>query len=483
MQQEIKQKAKKGAKWVTLQQVITQPLNYLTLFILAQFLLPEDFGLHTNVVIILGFITTFQDFGIGSVIIRIKETTQPQLSTFFWFLILFSIAITGVLWVFAEVLVTFFLKSAADHEMVMNLLLVQASTIFISAIGLVFNTLLLKELKFKEKFIVDVSAIFIGSVISIFCAYTGWGVWSLVFKQIIIVAGMTIGGIFLAKWIPSLTFNYKYVKAELHYSSYLSLSMVSNYFVRNIDYFLIGKFLGTNALGQYTVAYKLMLLPMKSISAIIVKILYPTLAKMTDSVKMVQRVYLKTVFLIALLSFPMMGILCGVAVPFVEVFFGEGWSELSALILILGWVGAAQSTTSPVGVLFQLAGKTNHMLYFTFFSAVVVTAAVFIGLNWGIYGVALAFALSWILIMFPLSNYIPFQYFDIKIGVFFRQLTGPFVSSVITFLVCYLAVLVLGKASVWSLILVSLLGGLAYLGSLRFLFKTNLINEVKSIAS
>lgn len=481
MQKEIKEKAKKGAKWVTLQQVITQPLNYFTLFVLAMFLTPEDFGLHTNVAIILGFITTFQDFGIGSVMIRIKNLSQSQLSTFFWFLLLFSIVISVGLFFFGSIIVDIFLKSDADHQLVTDLLLVQASTLFLAAIGLVFNTLLLKELKFKEKFFVDVLAIFIGSVVSIYFAYQGYGVWSLVIKQIIIVFGMSIGAIFYSRWIPSFSFNYRYIKAELHYSSYLSLSMVANYFVRNIDYFLIGKFLGTNALGQYTVAYKLMLLPMKSISGIIVKILYPTLAKMTDSVQLVQRVYLKTVFIIALLSFPMMAILCGVAVPFVEVFFGDGWTDLSALILILGWVGAAQSTTSPVGVLFQLAGRTNHMLYFTFFSAIVVTLAVVVGLHWGIYGVAIAFALSWILIMFPLSNYIPFQYFDIKIGTFFKQLLVPFLSGLISFAVCFLLVEITPGANVFYIILISLIGGFAYLGSLKFLFKISLIKEVRAI--
>ena len=428
------QNKKKETKWVVYQQVFCQIINFSTIFVLSWILLPKDFGLQTSVAVLLSFVGVFQTYGLKIVVVRLPKVEQNLLSTFFWVLTIFGLLLFILINLGSKYILVFLLNISDDVALVSRIVLVQSVTIIFLNTSAISEAILLRNLRFKKVFFANFFGFLSGGVLGILAGIWGFGVWALVIKQLVHVCISSTCYILYADWKPKFVFQYLYVRKEILFSSNLSLSKVANYFVRNIDYIIIGKFLGPNMLGQYSLAYKIMLLPLKNLSAVLVKVLYPTLAKLKrEKQGNVGDHYLKAIYIVAILTFPAMAIISGFSNEIAQFFFGDKWNYLPDLLFILAWVGALQAITSPIGVLFQLSGRTDHMLYFTVTTSVLVGASVLIGVNWGLIGVALSYSLCWVFVMFPIANLIPSGYYNISFLEIIKLIAKPIIISLILF--------------------------------------------------
>ncbi len=416
-------------------------LNLASIYILSQILLPDDFGYQTTVSVALGLVAIFQDFGFRSAIIRVEEVSQSSLSAYFWFILGFAVFLYLVILIGAPFISELLLKESDKIALVTDLLRLQGFTIILGGLSVVSESLLLRNLKFKPIFFINVVAFFLASVVSIVLALKGYGVLALVYKQLLMVLILGGGFMVMAKWIPTFRFNRQHIKEQFRFTGFLTLGNIANYFVRNIDYIIISKLLGANVLGQYALAYKIMLTPMKNISAVILKVMYPVLSKLHRNGENIGSAYFKIVEIIAILVFPIMAVLSGLSEPICAVFFDEKWTYLAPLLLIFAWLGALQATTTPVGVLFQLSGRTDHMLYYNIFSSVATVCALVFGSRWGIMGIAYANFLVWVILIFPTVSVLSFSYFKLRLL--------QFLSSIIKPLLTGLAVFVLLLGMVW----------------------------------
>ena len=179
-----------------------------------------------------------------------------------------------------------------------------------------------------------------------------------------------------------------------------------NYFARNADNFIIGVFLGPVALGYYSVAYKLMLLPRDSITSVITRVLFPKFSQMQDDDERLANAYLRACGAIAMITFPMMFGLAAVAEPFVRVVLGEKWLAAVPLIWILAPLGAVQSLWNTAGQLFLAKGRAELHFRLGVVGGVLFVCSFLVGVPWGVTGVAIAYAVAcafWIPIWFKVA--------------------------------------------------------------------------------
>ena len=134
-----------------------------------------------------------------------------------------------------------------------------------------------------------------------------------------------------------------------------------NYVNRNADNFLIGRFLDAAALGYYSIAYRLMLLPLTYVSSSIGAVTYPALVQLQDDLDRYKRVYLRTCSVIAFVSFPMMSGLFVVADQFVAVVLGSKWLAATTVLKILCPLGMMQSIATTVGLIYTSTGRTKTL--------------------------------------------------------------------------------------------------------------------------
>ncbi len=238
-------------------------------------------------------------------------------------------------------------------------------------------------------------------MISITLAIKGFGVWSLVRGFIIRQAVNTLFSYLYCGVKPRFVFNIQSISHLLKFGMYVFGERVVNYVNRNLDYIIIGRILGTEALGYYTLAYNLMLLPVSKIAGVVTQVVFPAFSKKQDDNRRMRAGYLQSVKYITLITFPIMAILYVVAPEFIKIVYGSKWISSVGVLQILCIVGALQSIGTTVGSVLYAKGRSDIGFKWNCFSVCCYATAFFIGLRWGIYGVAATYA-NFGIILFPI---------------------------------------------------------------------------------
>lgn len=388
----LKQKTISGLFWSFLSQGGKQVSQIIITIILARLLSPDDFGTLAMVTVFTNFAMIFSEMGVSSALIQKQDTHDRHYYSAFWLNILVGVGLTLIFMAASPFIASFYKKPELNP-----ILLVVALNFLFSSFTIIQQTILTKEMDFKSLAIRDIVAVILAGVIGIALAYHGFGVWSLVYQLLGFTLINAILLWFLSPWRPRLQFAVSDIQDIFHFSAHLTGFNILNYFSRNIDQLLIGKFLGTQALGYYSLAYKIMLYPLQNISWVISKVMFPVFSKIQDDLEKVRANYLKMVKAVSLITFPLMAWLFGVAPELVGVFLGEKWRPIVILIRIFCFCGMAQSIHTTCGGLLLSQGKSGLQLRLGLWSSILNTVAISIGLRWGIYGVAACYLIIQIL--------------------------------------------------------------------------------------
>jgi len=421
----LKQSAISGVKWSSVSQVGRQGMQWVTIIILARLLSPSDFGLIGMVMVVVGFVGLFKDLGTSAAVIQRKGVSDELLSSIFWVNVAFGVLAMVVLFVLSP------LGASLYHEPRLTPLLgVLSLTFFISGLSVLQQAILERDLAFHTLAKVEISAIACGSVVAVGLAMLGAGVWSLVYQSLTVTLVTTVLLWVSSAWRPKMIFCWTEVKLVSSYSLNLTGFNIFNYFARNADYLLIGRFLGAQDLGYYTLAYRIMLYPLQSISAVIGRVMFPVYSQIQDDDVMFRRVYLNVAGSIALITFPMMLGLMALSGPFVLTAFGSQWRPVILLLMIFAPVGLAQSIGTTVGAIYQAKGRTDWMFRWGVAAGILVIIAIVIGLQWGVVGVAAAYAIVSVILSYP-SLAIPFRLINVRFSELGAVLWRPFLSSLL----------------------------------------------------
>lgn len=392
----LKNKVVSGSKWVALSNVFRQVLQIVSLIVFARLLSPDDFGVYAILMIFVGFLGMFTDMGTAAALIHIEKPSEKLLSSVFYFNVFVGLVLFIVLTLLAIPIADFF-----ESPQVGELLPVIAINFIIVSFGVVQKALYEKSMHFKNIAIFESIAMFVSVLMGIMAAFYGLGVYSLVIQvlvnSIILVPLMW----FSSHWRPIWHFSMIEIKKIWSYTAYLSSFNIINYFARNADNFLIGKFLGSSALGVYSLAYKIMLYPLQNISFVLMRVLFPAFSKMQTDNEKFKRAYLRVIFFIALVSFPLMVGLMATADTLVDVLFGNKWKDLALILIILAPVGMMQSVVTTVGAIYLAKGNTKKIFYIGTINAVVTVIFFVIGVFYDVEGVAFAYLLANIVMLYP----------------------------------------------------------------------------------
>ncbi|VEP18394.1 Flippase [Hyella patelloides LEGE 07179] len=414
-----------GFKWSSISQIVRQGMQFLTLIILARLLSPSDFGVLGIALIITNFIAIFKDLGTSAVIIHKKDISNSLKNTIFYFNCSFGLLATLVLFLIAPVI-----SQIYTEQKLLLILRVLSCNFTISSFSTIHKALLEKELKFNQLAKVEIIATVISSTVSVVLALLGYGVWSLVYQILIITTITTVLLWCNTQWKPNFSFNLGELREVREYSLSLTGYTIFNFFIRNADDFLIGKVLGTQALGYYTLAYRLMLHPLVSISTVIARVMFPVLSKIQEDNARFRFAYLRVVGIIALITFPIIMTISIIAEPLILTFFGEEWKPVISLLLIFTPTAMIQSITTTVGIIYQAKGRTDLMLQWGIFAGILIIFSFVFGLRWGINGVAVAYSFTSFFILFYPSIAIPFKLIDLSIFRLIEILWRSFISSI-----------------------------------------------------
>jgi PST family polysaccharide transporter len=385
-----------GAKWVAFSQATRLAAQMLGIVILARLLSPSDFGVVAMASVVTGFAHIFRDFGTVAAVIQRRELEPVLLNSIFWLNVLLGTLIALILVALAPAV------ALLMHEPQLTQVLWLLALAFpIVSIGLVQQALFERASRFRPVALIECSAAFVGLGTAVVAALAGWGVYSLVSQTIVSATVTTLGLWSASTWRPGRQLSIAHIRGLWKFSGNLVGFNIFNYFTRNADSILIGRFLGATDLGFYNVAYRLMLWPLQNISWVAGRALFPALSRIQHDRQRLTQAYVRAAAAVFLITAPLTMGLFVLREPFVMAVLGESWRTVSDLLFWLAPVAVLQSVGTTVGWLYLSTGRTDVMFKVSVVYGLAAVSAFLIGLQWGVEGVAAAYCISSLVLFWP----------------------------------------------------------------------------------
>ena len=346
-----------GMFWKFSERIAAQLVSLIVTIILARLLLPSDYGAVSLVMIFITIANVFVSDGFGSALIQKKDADQIDFSTVFYFSIVFSILLYGLIFALAPLVANFY-----DLPILIPVLRVLAIKVPIAAMNSVQQAYVSRNMLFKRFFYSTLIGTIASAVVGITLAYKGFGVWALVAQYLTNTIMYTLILWFTVKWRPKFVFSIKRLKSLFSYGWKLLVQSLIVTLYGNLRSLLIGKFYTTEDLAFYTKGSYYPNLIVVNVDSAMSAALFPAMAKEQMSKERVKNIARRAT---KLCSYIMSPLLIGFAVcadTFVMLFLTEKWLPIVPYIRII-CVGllfrAAQTATLQA---MKAVGKSDYVL-------------------------------------------------------------------------------------------------------------------------
>lgn len=375
--------AVRGTLWSYLSFASGKGMMFVSTVILARLLTPTQFGLIGFCLIAINYLDVINTLGMDAALVARRDRIVEAANAAFIISILIGVLLFGLAWVIAPTVARFF------HEQQVTVLLrVLASVLVLGAFGMVPGSMLQRQLRFKTKMIPDLSRNVVRGGVSIVMALAGFGVWSLVWGQ---VAGSVVSIVLLwilVDWRPTRQFDRQVNREMLGYGGHVVAVDVVGAVSNNVDYLLIGRILGSAALGFYTLAYRIPELIIRNLHLVVSKVTFPVLSQIqTDSARL-RSIYFSYLRYMALCTFPA-GVGFALTAPaFVTTFYTDKWAPAIPVAQFIALAMAISSISYVPGVLYKAINRPEILNVTSIVKVVFTVAVLAASVRWGIAGVA-----------------------------------------------------------------------------------------------
>lgn len=378
----------------------SQIISFLSTVVTSRYLGPEAYGFVGIINIFTGFLLIFSDSGITLAVIRSGLGFSYQKSVD-------NIAlIVGCILCFLTVLLSYPIAFFFSNPALVYPMIFMSLNFVFKSMTLVRTAVLAKNMRFNESGQITLYAMLITVCLTMFMAYLGAGFWSLIVPQIVsslITLVMLENKIRLGyKVYPIAYLKVAFKQTKKTIGNLMGFNMV-NYWARNSDNLIVGKFYGESSLGIYSRAYNLLTVPLSLITGLIGSVLYPSLNKIKDKPDEIRSEYAFTLKMITYISFPITFILVVFPKNLVLLLWGENWLAVSTILPYFGLLIFSQSLLSTVGNILVLVKKEDVLRKSGWLGAVIMISAICIGARYSINAIAQFYSLSFILIILPFN--------------------------------------------------------------------------------
>ncbi len=422
----IKHDLMNGVFWGALRKYTGVVIQLVVSAILARLLSPNDFGVIAISTVMIAFFSMFSDMGIGTAIVQNKKLISEDLDSIFSFTV-FSGIILSVMFFCCSGAIAFFY----GNELLKPICRILSLNLLFASLNIVPNALILKEKRFKFIAIRTFTLHILCGILAVLAAYNDFGVYALLIAPVV-----TSISVFFINFRENprklvLMIDLRALKKIYSFSIFQFLFSFLNYFSRNIDKLIVGRFFSLKDLGYYEKSYRLMLMPLDYVTALLSSVMHPVLSSLQDNYAELAEKYNKIINFLGFFSFTI-GVFCFFSAADLILFvFGDQWEPAVPVFKIFSISLPLQMLLSTTGSIYQSAGKTNWMflngLSNTFCTVSGYLIATFC------FGTLKSIAWAWDITLL-INTIVSFLIlYRIVLGasamIFFKQLVAPFCSG------------------------------------------------------
>jgi O-antigen/teichoic acid export membrane protein len=406
-----------GILWSSLHLCFSKAFSYLVILGLAKALAPEAFGLVGMATVFTGLMIAIGNASITAALIQLRETQLTQchydsLRTLV-FAANFIIALAYIL-IVAPFAAWFYGEPALSA--IIPVLALQS---LIGAFNVIPRAQLSRQMDFKRLAYAESFGAVAAGVVTLLLAAAGFGIWSLVAQTLLLEAFQVPLLRKFAKDNGHFSWSSDKLRQVRRFVTFDSLNRGFVFFSKNIDYLLVGKLLGSQALGVYTLAFMLTDLVRSQIMNLLNRVMFPVYGQLQDNRAAVKEYYLKVVRYNTLVLGPIMLLFILFAESWVPILLGPEWSGAvfpMQAMAISSLIHAFGGTTDSV---LKAIGKVDLVFKIHLWKTALITIPAFsLGIHYyGIEGAAVAVVIhklaGRIIYQFSMHKYLEIRYRDV----------------------------------------------------------------------
>ena len=350
----------KGFSWNFITQFYKVLFSSIILIILARLISVEDFGIIGMAMVIVLFFNTIHNIGFDSSIIYSKEFSKKHLLSLLMVNVFLGFLVCLIGYSLSPLISYFY-----DNKEIQEIFRILVLTILFSSFGIVSKGYLQKKLDFKKIAIVEIIAITISGILTVYLAFQNLGYWSLIAQQLITVSLTSLGFIIITyndifkEWF----FSFEIIKKHLKFGYSVFIFNVLNFLAQQLDVILISKLLGEKQVGIYLLAFNLILKPISLLIQVFNKTIYPVLTKInTDNIK---DSYVKLTSSFFFFLAPLIIFYVSIGQIIIPELLTDKWLQVLPLLIVFGFQSIRTIIASPSGLIFLITGNPDMQWKFT----------------------------------------------------------------------------------------------------------------------
>ncbi len=485
----LTERSSTGTLWTGVSLVAGKGIVAVSTIVLGRVLDAQVFGLFGIGLLVIGYLQFLNDFGIASAVINLTGKERRLASVAFWLNIGLGVVMTAITWLAAPLIADFFKEESAT-AIVRGL----GFVFLIRSAGAVHDALLKRDLEMRSVTVAETVTAFSKALLTIGLALYGFGVWSLVWGHLV---GALLGSIvfwMVNPWRPeglgAMSNPVDGTKRLLGFGSQMTLIDILGAVNKNVDYLLIGRGIGTVALGVYTMAFRLPELLIDGINLVAAKVAFPLFSQLQDDKEKGRLALRKMLRLVSAIVVPAGVGMALVAEPLVRVALGDKWIEVPFgddvinTVEPLRWLALALTATAltkNIGDLYKGYGRPGLLNMIGVVRALFVVPVLIVAVRYGINGVAIAQAVTATIVSI-FQVIVASRVIDMRISELTAPYRTPLIAGAVMAAVTWPTATVIDSWNpLLQLIALTLTGAVTY-GGTMYLLDRELVNEGVSFA-
>lgn len=405
-----------GTKWAT------QILSWAATIVVARILSPADYGLMGMAAVYVGLVTLVNEFGLTAAILRHRELTEQQIARVGGFSVMVGLTIAAI-----SVTISPFIARFYGEPAVATIIAVLSLNFVFGSLGVLPRSLLARDLAYPRLAMIDGVTNVTQMLTMLAFAIGGFRYMALVYGSL---AGSACGAL-LALWSrphklawPS---SFDTIGAALHVGWHIVVGRLAWYTYNTADFAVVGRVLGKQSLGAYTLGWEIATMPVERISSLVSSVTPGIFSAVQHDIVALRRYFLGVVEGLAFITLPAAAGLALIAGEFVPVVLGSQWLGAVVPLRLLALYGGVRSIDTVTPQVLIYTGNSRASMWYSVIAALVMPVLFVVGTRYGVGGVAAVWIVAYPLVVAPQYR-LAFRVLEMPAGQYFKTL-WPAVSS------------------------------------------------------
>ncbi len=363
---------------------------------LARVFSTEDYGLMAFVYTTFEIASVFTlKHGISAKIIQTEEQYLSNIcNTSYWLNWFVCIGIFII-----QCVASFPIAHFYNNNSLILPLCVSALVYLFFPLFMVNSAIIERENRLKVTAMCNAAQSFISNIAIVTLTLLGMGIWSIVWAMVLSTPIWIVVTWKYSSWRPPKKFNLEGWQEIIDFGKNLLGVEILNKLRMNLDYLIVGKILGVEALGMYFFAFNAGSGITTNVVYALNSALFPHLCEVREDRNRLRKQYFSSLKSNALILVPLVLLQSALAPVYVPIVFGEKWVSAVPILIMICLSVIPRSFAWTSSMLLNSINKTHISLYLDLIFTVIFAASILIAIQWGIYWVAAAVLLSHVIVL------------------------------------------------------------------------------------